>query len=501
MRSKHLGLLVGMPLALSGCPFAPRCWETATCPILEDAASDAAGLAENEASVDAFVPTAISDGSAHDAAVPTPSAAPTLSTALVGDTDGSTTSRADAFVVPSAETDAGDGDAQALPNLPLCDSASDRLCTEECPCASGEGLCASDAECQEGTVCTAGSGPKFGRDADTCLPAHCDNDRQDSAEGETSVDCGGDCGCRARVYDVPLPEGAGSIRARDVSGDGAIVVGDVSFDAGTRAFKWVVGDTTVTLLNPISSASAAAISGDGTVIGGAVSSRAVIWEGGLEPSELARDSTWMTSVEGISASGAVIVGSRGTQRLAAGIFWRFPSNLAFEQREYSLLAVSANGLYALMNLKPTSVINLVTGDTVEIELPSHALPDSTELFAINADGTAVAGRYQQDDGQLSAFIWKASAGAVALTALPPGDYSTPTGVSGDGTRVVGSSGSELATLEAFVWDETDGIRSLASELRLRGVELAVDRVLTEPTAISLDGTAILLEDALVVLER
>jgi hypothetical protein len=491
MRSKHLGLLMGIPLALSGCPFAPRCWETATCPIVEDAASDAAGPAENEASVVAFMPTAISDGSVHDAAVSTPSAAPAPSTPFAGDADGSAASRADAFVVPSAKMDAGDADAQALPSLPLCDSASDRLCTEECPCASGEGLCASDAECQEGTVCTAGSGPKFGRDADTCLPAHCDNDRQDSAEGETSVDCGGECGCRARVYEVPIPD-EGTLALNDISGDGSLVVGGIYLPENlSQAFAWTVGEPKLTLLSEGTSAVASLVSDDGNFVVG-LAGTCIIQCGGdavgwslpsLEHVELPGDlgTVW---VGGVSASGVVIVGQKGN-RPGQGVVWTQGTYMLFDEL---LSAVSGSGLVVAQY---GAVMNLTTRAVEELEL----LPNATgmSITSLNQDGAVAVGRTSLEPPH--PFRWQRGIGSSAL-AEGNGQASD---VSADGATVVGELYTDAAANEAFIWDATGDTRLLSVELIARGLELPADRILTAPVAISADGTTILLGSGEVVV--
>src|SRR5262249_42432997 len=70
-------------------------------------------------------------------------------------------------------------------------------CSTSDPCASGEGDCDSNAECQPGLVCAigVGSGPKHGfpLDVDICVPPHCADGVTDA--DELSIDCGGaDCG-------------------------------------------------------------------------------------------------------------------------------------------------------------------------------------------------------------------------------------------------------------------------------------------------------------------
>jgi len=67
------------------------------------------------------------------------------------------------------------------------------FCTS-CLCASGQGDCDANAECQTGLICGTNNGPGFGlrADFDVCVPAQCENGQQDN--GETGVDSGGPCG-------------------------------------------------------------------------------------------------------------------------------------------------------------------------------------------------------------------------------------------------------------------------------------------------------------------
>ena len=76
--------------------------------------------------------------------------------------------------------------------------------TTDSICNAGEGDCDATAECVQGLVCGRNNGPQFNMPAgwDVCVPAHCQNRVQDTANGETGVDCGGDCGsCPANCTD------------------------------------------------------------------------------------------------------------------------------------------------------------------------------------------------------------------------------------------------------------------------------------------------------------
>ena len=68
-------------------------------------------------------------------------------------------------------------------------------CTAQCPCATiGQGTCSDSNGCSGGLVCGVGTGAKFGLTGNTCVPKHCDDNVVNA--DETSVDCGGECGCK-----------------------------------------------------------------------------------------------------------------------------------------------------------------------------------------------------------------------------------------------------------------------------------------------------------------
>ncbi len=70
-------------------------------------------------------------------------------------------------------------------------------CRAYCPCSLGNGHCLNDQDCVSPLICDVAKGPKYGFPAGTsvCLPPSCQNNKRDAALGETSVDCGGPCGC------------------------------------------------------------------------------------------------------------------------------------------------------------------------------------------------------------------------------------------------------------------------------------------------------------------
>ncbi len=90
--------------------------------------------------------------------------------------------------------DCGDqGPACEVPP-PCPDNGQVSTCTATCRCAAGWGDCDSNAQCLDGLICGTNNGPGFGmmETYDVCVPMTCTNGLLDP--GETTVDCGGDCG-------------------------------------------------------------------------------------------------------------------------------------------------------------------------------------------------------------------------------------------------------------------------------------------------------------------
>jgi probable HAF family extracellular repeat protein len=127
--------------------------------------------------------------------------------------------------------------------------------------------------------------------------------------------------------------------ARDVSGDGSVIVGFSSSAAGQSAFRYTAATGMTDLGRFSGDASnyrANAISTDGGVIVGASQERgAFIWTQAAGLQALANLSSAATALD-VSASGSVIVGSDklGTDLYTSAVFWR--GGVEFKLKDYLL---------------------------------------------------------------------------------------------------------------------------------------------------------------------
>jgi hypothetical protein len=68
------------------------------------------------------------------------------------------------------------------------------------------GDCMLSDECAPNLICSPSAGPKYGLGVNrACAPAHCDNNIFEPALGETSRDCGNECGCSGVCAGQPCP--------------------------------------------------------------------------------------------------------------------------------------------------------------------------------------------------------------------------------------------------------------------------------------------------------
>ena len=382
---------------------------------------------------------------------------------------------------------------------PVCSTAKDRTCTTQCPCASAEGVCTASNQCLSGATCVAGSGKKVGRAGDTCLATHCNNDQADSCE--TSVDCGGECGCRATFEIVSykgLPSGANGHVIATMSRDGKRLGGSIG--GAQASYPGVVAyDGTVTELNSYGKGGAVfAASSDGSVMVGALvctnppsctaSGYAnARWSGSAAPALL--DVYGAGAVRAISSSGTIVAGAfydSDTNSDSAFLFTGTQRILIPELT--SVVALTPDGKYVAGQHKNGTQGGLWFAQTQVTTKIGAANWTSTSISGANGTEPAVIGEGYGPGDTITGFRWKGGT-LTQLGLLAGGVYTAPYAVSSDGNTVVGLTGSNDFQ-QAFIWTESNKLRTIIDELKARGLEPAVDLDLPKAEFISDDGKTI-----------
>lgn len=247
-----------------------------------------------------------------------------------------------------------------------------------------------------------------------------------------------------------LPGGTYS-EAKDVSGDGSIVVGGGNISSDTRVvFRWIAS-TGITSLDNLSGSNlcvAGGVSRNGLVVVGTcltINNEAFRWTesvGSVSLGQFGTGSSASSTATAISSNGEVVVGVGGVLQ---AILW------------------NSNGIIALGNLN--------NGDSAAL--------------AVSEDGLVVVG-YVND----KAFRWTQQSGMVEISEPSSGiSSSVASGVSGDGQRIVGW-GTTSDGDAAFLWDAEQGMRRLDVVLSSDFVAEFTGWKLTHATAISGDGRTI-----------
>jgi uncharacterized membrane protein len=398
------------------------------------------------------------------------------------------------------ETTPGTSTSDAVcTNGPDCDTADDRSCTTECPCSSAEGVCTANDQCASGTSCVAGSGKKVGRAGDTCLATHCNNDVKDS--DETSVDCGGVCGCRATFEVISLkniPAGLSGFDFRVTSRDGKRQGGWAGRGQSSYPIA-VASDGTVSELETYGTGGAIlAANTDGSVLVGVMgcanpptcsdtTSSIVQWSGPAAPKVINSIGT----PRAISSSGSIVAGD-------------FYDSGASEQRGFlingssrfvipellGVVSVTPDGKYVAGSLRTASEAGLWSVQTASVTKIGLATWSQTTITATNGVEPVVVGNgYVSGSDSSTGFRWKAKV-FTELGLLSGFKYTTPSAVSLDGNTIVGVAQSANFTQESFIWTEQDKLRKFVDELQSRGLEFALDFVITGARFVSDDGKTI-----------
>jgi hypothetical protein len=378
---------------------------------------------------------------------------------------------------------------------PVCSTAPDRACTTQCPCASAEGVCTAGNQCVAGTSCVADSGVKVGRAGNTCLATHCNNDQLDGAE--TSVDCGGECGCRATFEVVALkglPAGTTFSQFKAMSRDGKRLGGDLG--RNRSAFPASIAfDGAVTELETYGKGgSVAATSVDGNVFVGSM---------GCANPPTCSDTTWSMSqwtgtaapkvlgfpgnARSISSSGGIIAGDY-IDGVVQGFVINGNQRTSIPDMDW-VSGITPDGKYVAGRLRIGVQGGLWSAQSQTIVKIGSTDWTSTTLNAVNGTAPAVVGSgYISLGDQSIGFRWKGGV-LTELGLLTGGKYTTPNAVAADGGTVVGTTGTN-AFQQAFIWTDAGKLRTIVDELKARGLEPAVDLTLKYANYVSDDGKTI-----------
>jgi len=349
-----------------------------------------------------------------------------------------------------------------------------------------------------GAKCVAGSGKKVGRSGNTCLASHCNNDTKDSTE--TSVDCGGECGCRATldVVTLKLPSGVTGAELKTMSRDGKRLAGNI-IKSRTNYPALFALDGTVTALESYGQAGwVYASTTDGSTVLGGISCN--------DPPTCSNASQSITTWTGTAAP--KVVYTTGTARAMSSTGAAFAGDFydtgASQQRGFikngntgttiadllGVVGMTPDGKYVAGSLQSGNAqAGLWSAQTQVVTKIGSSSWTTTTINAVNGTDPAVAGYgYISSTDSSVGFRWKGGT-ITELGSLSGGKYVTPSGISIDGSTVIGLTGTN-SFQQAFIWTDKDKLRTIVDELVARGLEPAVDLKLTNALFLSDDGKTI-----------
>lgn len=390
-------------------------------------------------------------------------------------------------------------------------------CSVTCPCATGQGDCDSDAECEPGNVCV-NNGDKFGFPGlQFCVPETCRNGVLDP--GEEAVDCGGPCSSvpcdqHCANYWATRPNGHGSHCTAtcpcpsgegDCDSDAECQPGLVCGKSNSIKFGFPPGtdhcvpptcvngiqdedETAVDCGGPCGDCGqfmgigdlpggafesyAQAVSKDGSVIVGRGEtengSEAFRWTaaGGMQSLGDLPGGQHFSVAYGVSDNGSVVVGRASSESGTVAFKWTAADGLI----GLGKLAGGASRSEAWGVSRNGAVVVGLSGSANGLEAFRHAgtmeglgdLPGGSfqsQAWAANSDGSVVVGRGRTEAGR-EAFFWTASTGMISLGDLPGGPVdSLATAVSSNG-RIVAGDATTADGVRAFRWTAGTGMTDL-----------------------------------------
>jgi probable HAF family extracellular repeat protein len=270
-------------------------------------------------------------------------------------------------------------------------------------------------------------------------------------------------------------------KAKSVSYDGSVVIGNCTIDSMEQAFLWTQ-QTGMTSLGNLPDSSlkqswANKISGDGTVIvgygdqgSGRDSYKGFKWTraGGMVLVGALKGSSKSTAWD-VSANGSVIVGDGGEQTFR----WTEADGMVGlgalpDKTKSRAVAVSEDGSVLVgscytvdWKLEEAFIWTQKSGI-----VGLGCLPKKKISFALDVspDGSVVVGTAASSSGY-PAFRWTKSTGMIDIGHLPGKKTTHPGGLSSNGSIIVGASYSDPTHSDAFIWDADHGMRVLQTVLQ------------------------------------
>jgi probable HAF family extracellular repeat protein len=269
---------------------------------------------------------------------------------------------------------------------------------------------------------------------------------------------------------VPLGhlDGSTNSDARDVSDDGAVVVG-----ASDRGYRWTAESGMVALEDLPSgrrprgansvSVDGSVVVGDAQIDRGRFESYRWTLTGGMEGLGTLIENEAL----GVSADGSVVVGRGSDQSINEAYRWTEVDGRVGLGGCCDCCS-NANGVSA-----DGSVVvgrgNIGSGAfrwTSE-EGMVHLGEPGNEALGVSADGSVVVGSGSVQSGN-EAFRWTEAGGMVLLGDLPGGEFESSAGaVSADGSVVVGNGTTDSGN-EGFIWTQANGMERLQDVLETNG---------------------------------
>jgi probable HAF family extracellular repeat protein len=280
-----------------------------------------------------------------------------------------------------------------------------------------------------------------------------------------------------------LPGGINS-QASAVSADGSIVVGSsvdlvMPWEYRSRAFRWATptGMEDLGTAGGLHHSSASGVSGDGSIITGVLRNPpcdpppctnyyvSFRWTEAGGMVILETQPAWSSihaAAAAISRSSEAIIGTVDPQQQC----WWPPCPCSPAQRAFRWTAAGG-----MQNLGAASGL------------------EGSAAYAINADGSLIAGTSWGCASPAAVSIWKASGGMQNLGSSSGFNFPRPLAISDGGASIVGVSDLHSSEEVAFLWTRTTGMVDLNQYLPTLGLDLT-GWLLTSASGLSADGGVI-----------